>query len=66
MEFVKVFYSLKEKFISIDCPTNCKVCTSSTTCDTCIGGFYMYQGLCIGSCPSATFPSSDGKCLGTW
>lgn len=40
------------------CLSSCKTCSSTTYCDTCFSGTYLYNGTCLPICPSGTFPNS--------
>jgi len=44
------------------CPSNCKSCTSSNTCQTCKPTFVLDNSECI-TCPEGTYPSeTTGSC----
>ncbi len=40
---------------SIDCPSNCDVCSNENTCTTCSSTYYLYQSQCLSSCPVTTY-----------
>ncbi len=48
----------------IDCPNNCDVCNSGTTCTTCSGSYFLNQGQCVSTCPATKF-GSNGVCEST-
>ena len=50
------YYTFQFKFSSCgtytpSCPAGCSTCSSSTTCTTCDGGFYLSSGSCL-ACPA--------------
>lgn len=47
------------------CPATCKQCSSSSKCTKCKSPYLLYQSECLGSCPDATFISTD-TCIGNF
>lgn len=63
------YYSLNSQ--CNECNVNCSTCTSSSVCQSCKIGFYLYTNNCIDKCPSthpvtttgACTPCSDTNCI---
>ena len=53
MVWMNFEHNIKKNF-SLDCPTNCATCTSSSVCQTCKSGFGL-QGTACNTCPGGTW-----------
>lgn len=59
LEVVSVFNFIGGffKYFPLVCPSNCATCTSSTSCQSCTNGAYLYNSKCPTTCPDGYFGS---------
>lgn len=46
----------------LPCDASCVTCSSLSTCTSCPWGYFLVNGKCLTSCPTATYASTDGSC----
>ena len=46
------------------CVSNAALCAASSNgiCLSCVAGYYLSQNQCVDTCPSSTYPTSNGEC----
>ncbi len=44
------------------CATNCLQCTDFNTCTQCAVNYYLFNGLCLDSCPILHYAAADSTC----
>jgi len=49
----------------VGCPSNCQLCTSSSTptCTSCSANYYLSGGACVASCPGGLLPNLTNVCV---
>ncbi|KRX07488.1 Insulin-like growth factor binding protein, N-terminal [Pseudocohnilembus persalinus] len=49
--------------LCVDCPVQCSLCTSSTSCSSCAYGYYFdtTTSSCVATCPNSYYAEEDGR-----
>jgi hypothetical protein len=49
-------------FLCADCPLECSLCLSNSSCQGCSAGYYFFDSFCYSSCPNGSLLSAN-SCL---